>query len=194
MHITRRTHYQAALQILRYLKGTIGLGLTFKKTSKLDLLIFINSNYGGSLVDRRYTTGYCTLLGGNLVTWRSKKQGVVSKSSNEAEFHALSSDIDEVLWIRSILKELKIPLEGLIKILCDNKSTIYIARDPMYHNGIKHVDIDRFYIKEKVEEKIIHTDYVPFAVQCADTLTALPDKNFTKLVSKLGMRSLHSYT
>ena len=192
MHITRRTHYQAALRILRYLKGTICLGLTFKK--QVSWISFINSNYGGSLVDRRYKTGYCTLLGGNLVTWRSKKEGVVSKSNNEAEFHALSSDIDEVLWIRRILKELKIPLEGLIKIFCDNKSTIYIACDPMYHNGIKHVDIDWFYIKEKVEEKIICTDYVPFAEQCADTLTALPDKNFTKLVSKLGMRSLHSYT
>ena len=86
MYNPRRTHYQAALRILRYLKRTIGLGLTFKKTGKLDLIIYTNFDYGGSLVDRRSATGYCTLLGDNLVTWRSKKQGVVSKSVTEAEF------------------------------------------------------------------------------------------------------------
>ena len=73
MYSPRRTHYQAALQILRYLKGTIGLGLIFKKKSKLDLIIYTDSDYDGSLVDRKSTTRYCTLLGGNLVTWRSKK-------------------------------------------------------------------------------------------------------------------------
>ena len=62
-------------------------------------------------MDRKSLTGYCTLLGGNLVAWKSKKQGLVSKSSTEAEFRALSSGIDEVLWIRGLLKELKIPLE-----------------------------------------------------------------------------------
>ena len=119
----------------------------------------------------------------------------MSKSSTEAEFRALSSGIDGVLWIRGILKELKIPLKEPIKMLCDNKSTIYFAHDLMHHDRIKHVDIDRFYIKEKVEEKIINTDYVPLIEQCANILTkGLPDKNFTKLASKLGMRSLHSYT
>ena len=93
-------------------------------------------------MNSRSTTGYCTLLEGNLVTWRSKKQGVVSKSSTETEFHALSSGLDEVLWIRRILKELKILLEEPIKILCDNKSPICIAQNPMYHDQIKHVDID----------------------------------------------------
>ena len=92
----------------------------------------------------------------------------MSKSSTEAEFCALSGEIDEVLWIRGILKELKIPLEEPIKILSDNKSIICIAHDIMHHDWIK---------------------------QCTDSLTqGLPNKNFTKLISKLGMRSLHSCT
>ena len=119
---------------------------------------------------------------------------MVSKSSTEAEFRALSSGIDKELWIRGILKELKIPYEEPIKMLRDNKSTICIVHDPLYHDWIKHVDIDSFYIKEKVYEKIIHIDYVPSREQCADILNkGLPDKTFTKLVSKLGMRSIHSY-
>ena len=98
-----------------------------------------------------------------MVTWRSKKQEVVSKSSAETEFQALSNGIEEALWIRGILKDLKIPYEETIKILFDNKSMICIAHDPMYHDRIKHLDIDRFYIKENVEERIIHIDYVSLA-------------------------------
>ena len=81
MHSPCRSHFQAAPQVLRYLKGTARHGLTFKKTGKLDLVIYIDSDYASSLIDCRSTTGYCTLLGGNLITWRSKKENIVSKSS-----------------------------------------------------------------------------------------------------------------
>ena len=73
MHSPRRSHFQAALRVLRYLKDTIGLGLTFTKTGKLELILYTDSDYAGSLIDRRSTTGYGTMLRGNLVTWRSKK-------------------------------------------------------------------------------------------------------------------------
>ena len=88
---------------------------------------------------------------------------------------------------------MKLSYEEPIKILCDNKSTICIAHDSVYHDRMKHVDIDEFYIKEKVEEKIIRLVYVCSAEHCADILTReLQDKNFSRLVSKLGMRSIHS--
>ena len=193
MHSPRRSHYQAALRVLRYLKGTVGLGLTFKKTGKLDIAIYTDSDYGGSLVDRRSTTGYCTVFGGNLVTWRSKKQSIVSKSRTEAEFRAFSSGIDEVLWIRGILKDLHIHYEEPIRVFCDNKSAICIAHDPVNHDRTTHIDIDRFYIKEKIEEKILSIEYIPSAEQCADVLTkGLPTKQFHSLISKLGMMSIHS--
>ena len=113
MHSPRRSHFQAAHRVMRDLKGTTGLGISFIKIGKLDLTLYTDSEYAGSLIDRRSTTGYCTMLGGNLVTWRSKKQSVVSKSSTEAEFRAMSSGIDEVLWIRGILQELRIPYKEL---------------------------------------------------------------------------------
>ena len=135
MHSPQRSHYQAALRVLRYLKRTVGLGLTFKKTGKLDLLISTDSDFSGSLIDRRSTTGYCIILGGNLVTWKSNKQTVVSKSCAEAEFRALSSRVDEVLWIRGILKDLQIPYKEPIHALCDNKSAICIAHDYGQNSG-----------------------------------------------------------
>ena len=105
MHLPRNSHFQAANRVLRYLKGTIGFGLTYRKVGKIDLILYTNSDFAGSRVDYRSTMGYCTFLGGNLVTWRSKKQNLISKSSIEAKFCAMSMGIDEVMRIRNILDE-----------------------------------------------------------------------------------------
>ena len=86
MHSPRNSHFQAANRILKYLKGTSRLGITYRKTGKLDLILYTDSDFAGSRMDYRSTTRDCTIFGGNLVTWRSKKQSVVSKSSTEAEF------------------------------------------------------------------------------------------------------------
>ena len=192
MHSPRVSHFQAANRVLRYLKGTAGLGITYRTTGKLDLVIYTDSDQG-SRVDCRSTSGYCTFLGGNLVTWRTKKQSVVSKSSTEAEFRAMSKGIDEVIWIKNILSELKLNYIKLIVIRCDNKSAISIAHDPVYHDRMKHVNIDRFYIQDHLEQGIIKTEYVSSEDQCADLFTkGLPAKQMRYLISKLGMKSIHS--
>ena len=179
--------------MLRYLKGTNGLRISFIKTGKLDLILYIDAHYAGSLIDSRSTTGYCTMLGGKLVTWRSKKQNVMSKSSTEAEFCTMSSGIDEVIWIRGILQELRISYEEPIRVLCDNRSPIHNAHDHVYHDQIIHVNIHRFYIKEKLDEKILETSHVNSTGQCVDIFTnGLPIKTFSKLISKLGMKNIHS--
>ena len=81
MHSLQKSHYHTALRILRYHKGTGRLGLTFRRTGKLNFEIYTNSDFSGSLIDRRPTTGYCAMLGGNLIIWRSKNR---VSSSNQA--------------------------------------------------------------------------------------------------------------
>ena len=78
------------------------------------------------------------------------KQSEVSKPSTEAEFRALLTGIDEILWIRDILKDLNLLYDEPIRVLCNNKSAPSIAHDPVYHDRIKHVNIECFYIKEKL--------------------------------------------
>lgn len=193
MHSPRNSHFQAANRVLRYLKGTTGLGITYRKTGKLDLILYTDSDFAGSRVDYRSTSGYCTILGGNLVTWRSKKQSVVSKSSTEAEFRAMSKGIDEAMWIKNLLEELKIPYIKPITIRCDNKSAISIAHDPVYHDRMKHVNINRFYIQDHLEQGVLKTEHVSSEEQCADIFTkGLPTKAMQHLVFKLGMKSMHS--
>ena len=193
MHSPRNSHFQAANRVLRYLKGTLGLGITFKKTGKMDLILYTDSDFAGSRLDYRSTTGYCTILGGNLVTWRSKKQSVVAKSSTEAEFRALSKGIDEAMWIKYILDDLKIMYKSPIIIRCDNKSAISLAHDPVNHDHSKYVNIDRFYIQDHLANGIMKTEYVHSEEQNDDIFTkGLPTKTMQYLVRKLGMSSIHS--
>ncbi|XP_038885878.1 uncharacterized mitochondrial protein AtMg00810-like [Benincasa hispida] len=88
-------HMTAVEHILRYLKGTLGKGLMFRKSGKRTIVAYTNSDWAGSVVDRKATSGYCTFVWGNLVTWRSKKQGVVAKCSAEAEYRVMSLGICE---------------------------------------------------------------------------------------------------
>ncbi|RVW46787.1 Retrovirus-related Pol polyprotein from transposon RE1 [Vitis vinifera] len=119
----------------------------------------------------RSTTGYCTFLGGNLVTWRSKKQNVVARLSAESEFRAIAQGLYELLWLKIILNDLRIKWDGPMKLYCDNKSAINIAHNPIQHDRTKHNEIDRHFIKEKLEEGVGCMSYVLSEHQLADILT-----------------------
>ena len=86
-----------------------------------------------------------------MVTWRSKKQSVVARSSAKAEFRAMSQGICEGIWLKRMLDEIKIPTNHPMKILCDNKAAISIAKNPVQHDRKKHVEIERHFIKEKID-------------------------------------------
>ncbi|KAI9169035.1 hypothetical protein LWI28_005826 [Acer negundo] len=126
--------------------------IIFKKNNSKAVEIFTDADWAGSVTDRRSTSGYCTFVWGNLVTWRSKKQSVVSKSNVEAEFRAMAQGICEGVWLKKVLTELRMPQDGVVQLYCDNQYAILIARNPVLHDQTKHVEIDRHFIKEKLEE------------------------------------------
>ena len=107
MHNPKEIHLLVVYRIPQYLKGTLRGGILFKG-KKLTLEDYINANYVGSMVDKRSTSGYCTYLGGNLMTLRSKKQNVVDRSSAKVEFRSMALGICELLWLKTILEDLKI--------------------------------------------------------------------------------------
>ncbi|XP_050160303.1 secreted RxLR effector protein 161-like [Malus sylvestris] len=90
MHDPGKHRMNAVIRILRYLKGSPGKGILFKKNNHLRVEGYIDADWAGSVDDRRSTSGYFTFVGGNLVTWRSKKQNVVARSSAEAEYRVLT--------------------------------------------------------------------------------------------------------
>ncbi|RVW19305.1 Retrovirus-related Pol polyprotein from transposon RE1 [Vitis vinifera] len=193
MHDPREPHLQAAYRVLHYLKGNPRKGILFKKNNTLALKAYTDVDYAGFLVDRRSTTGYCTFLRDNLVTWRSKKQNVVARSPAESEFRAIAQGLCELLWLKIILYDLRIKWDGPMKLYCDNKSTINIAHNPIQHDRTKHIEIDKHFIKEKLDEGVVCMSYVPSEHQLADIITkGLNNSMFHDLVFKLGMEDIYS--
>ncbi|XP_020082391.1 uncharacterized protein LOC109705988 [Ananas comosus] len=124
-------HYAAVLRILRYLRGTINQSLFFSSTSELALRAYSDADWAGDHTDRRSTTGYCIFLGDSLISWRAKKQNIVSKSSAEAEYRAMSATASEIVWLRRLLGDIGITCSTPTPLYCDNQSAIKIANNPL---------------------------------------------------------------
>ncbi|KAA0054995.1 putative mitochondrial protein [Cucumis melo var. makuwa] len=135
---------------MRYLKATSGIGLRFRKTDRRCFEAYTDSNWTRSIVDRKSTSGYCTFVWGNLVTWRSKKRGVVARSSTKAEYMAMSLGIYEEIWLQKVLSDLCQDYEVPMKLFCDNKATISIINNPIQHDRTKHVEIDKHFSKRSL--------------------------------------------
>ncbi|XP_076908792.1 uncharacterized protein LOC143565815 [Bidens hawaiensis] len=171
MHQPHVTHMDVVLRIIRYLKGTASHGVLFKPNGHLETQLYTDADWAGDKGNRRSTSGYFTLVGGNLVTWRSKKQKVVALSNAEAEFRGIQRGITEILWIRKLLTEIGYPPQDTSRIMCDNKAAIQISENPVQHDRTKHIEVDRNFIKEKLETKIISLPFVRSEDQLADILT-----------------------
>ena len=137
MHLPQTDHLEAVMRIVRYLKGTCGRGILFKRNGNLDLLAYTNADWAGDRDGRKSTFGYFTFVEGNLVTWKSKKQKVVALSSAEAEFRGILKGITEILWLRKLLDELDFSQTKPCKLYYDNEATIRISENPVQHYRTK---------------------------------------------------------
>lgn len=184
---------EAVYRILRYLKSSSVKGLLFSQHDHLKIEAYIDADWAGSISDRRSMSGYCTFVGGNFVTWRSKKQSVVARSRAEVEFRAMAQGVCEILWLKILLTELGFDSKDSMRLYCDNKAAISIAHNPVQHDRTKHVDIDRHFIKEKLREGIICTPYVKTGEQLADLLTkGVSSGTLHSTLFKLGMRDIYA--
>ena len=155
MHCPSEDHMNVVTQILRYLKGTIWKGIMFSKNGHLEITGYTDADWVGNISDRKSTSGYFTFVGGNLVTWRSKKQKVVALSSAKSKFRGMAKGLCELLWLRRLLTEIGFPPNCEMNLLCDNKATIDVAHNPVQYDRTKHVKVDRHFIKQNLEAKII---------------------------------------
>ena len=195
MHCPSEDHMDAVIRILRYLKSSPGKGLMFSKNNHLNVDGYTDADWAGNISDRKSTSGYFTFVGGNLVTWRSKKQKVVALSSAEAEFRGMAKGLCELLWLRRLLAEIGFAPSSEMNLFCDNKAAIDISHNPIQHDRTKHVEVDRHFIKHNLEEKIIRFPFVKSEDQLADILTkAVSTRNFYDSLDKLGIRDIYAPT
>ena len=174
-----KTHWQAALRILRYLKTFPSLGLVYladrDSSSEIHLIGWTDSDWAGDIDSRRSTTGYCFTLGSGAISWSSKKQPTVALSSTEAEYRAACSGTCEAVWLRRLLEDFGFPQGQKTTLRCDNQSCLAIARNPVFHARTKHIEVQYHFVREKLLDGTILLEYCKTEDNLADLFTkALP--------------------
>lgn len=188
MHQPTTCHMQAAKRVLRYVIGTISQGLLLASKYAAKLTAFCDSDWASCPTTRRSTTGYCIFLGESPISWKTKKQTVVARSSAEAEYRAMALTTCEVTWLSALLKDMGIKNLPPTVIKCDNQAALAITANPVLHEKTKHVEIDCHYVRDQLKEGKIITSKVASTEQVADLLTKpLSIKLHNIHCSKLGV-------
>ncbi|GJS95887.1 putative ribonuclease H-like domain-containing protein [Tanacetum coccineum] len=182
----KTSHLNAVKRIFKCLKGKPNLGLWYPRESSFDLEAFSDSDYAGANLDRKSTTGGYQFLGSRLISWQCKKQTIVATSTTEAEYVAAASCYGQLLWIQNQMLDYGFNFMNT-KIHIDNKSTICIMKNPVYHSKTKHIEIRHHFIRDSYEKKLIRVEKIHTDNNVADLFTkAFDGPRFNFLVVNIG--------
>ena len=182
-------HWHAAKWMLRYLKGTAGLGIVYGRVDKSSDQIqgYVDSDFAGDLDKRRSITGYVYTLCGGAVSWKASLQSVVALSTTEAEYIALSEAVKEAIWLKGLVAELGLE-QGSVNINCDSSSAIQLSKNQKYHERTKHVDIRLHFIRDEIAQEVVNVIKIASECNPADMLTkTLPSVKFKAALDLIGM-------
>jgi hypothetical protein len=184
----RRVHLVATKHVMRYLKGTLDCGLSYDGDHDFRLSGYTDSDWAGSVSDRKSTLGCCLNLGSAMISWQSRKQSSIALNTAEAEYIVACSASCEAIWLRKLLTGLfDLEMEATM-ILCDNQSCIKMTENHVFHDKSKHIEIRYHYIRDMVQRGAIKLQYVSTDEQVVDVLTKpLSRVKFEHFRDKLGV-------
>lgn len=158
--------------MVRYIKLCPGQGLFFSKANNLNsLTIFCDSDWAGGVVTRKSISSYCIRLGDSALSWKAKKQAMVSRSNAEVEYRSKGLATSEVILVRGLLEELRIAFQNPTALYCDKKATIQIASNSMFHERTKRIEIDCHFVNERILDGTIIPEHINTKDQIVDLLT-----------------------
>ncbi|KAL4313405.1 hypothetical protein GQ457_01G015130 [Hibiscus cannabinus] len=182
------SHWKELKQILRYIQGTVSLGLFYSKTEDYKLVGYSDSDWCRDIDDRKSTSGYVFFMGDTAFTWLSKKQPIVTLSTCEAEYVAASWCVCHAIWLRNLLSKMMLKQVGATMIHVDNKSAIELVKNPVNHERSKHIDVRFHFIRDHVKEGNVELVHVASHDQVADIFTKpLPEILLDKCKKMIGM-------
>ena len=188
-------HWATVEQILCYLKGAPRRGILYSNYGHNRLECFTDVDWVGSKEDKRSTSSYCVFVGGNLVSWKSKKQIVVSRSSVGSEYRAITQSMCKIIWLYQLFVEVSIKTLVPAKLWCDNQVALHIASNPVFLERTKHIELDCHFVREKIQLGLISIGYVKTEEQLRDIFTkALSGDRVCYLCNKLGMINIYAPT
>ena len=179
----------AVKRVFRYLRGTTQLGLLYTKEVESTVLIgYSEAAWGGACNDYKSTSGYLFMLGGTVVTWKSKKQSAVALSTAEAEYMALSSAAQEAIWLRELTSDLGNPQCQPTLLMEAKQSAISMAKNPQFHGRTKHSNIKNHFVRKQVNDNNFRLEYCSTEDMLADILTkGIGPEKFERLRRMCGM-------
>ena len=179
LHAPTTSHWSAVKRILRYVCLTASHGLLLQRAPSYEISAFSDADWAGSPDDRRSTGGYAVFLGSNLVAWNACKQATVSRSSTEAKYKAVADATAEIIWVQSLLRELRVPSVHSPVLWCDNIGATYLSSNPVFHARTKHIEVDYHFVRERVAQKLLSIKFISSKDQLADIFTKpLPQPQF----------------
>lgn len=171
-----RGHWIAVKRILRYLKGTREYHLVYGQETS-ELIGYCDADWAGDIDQRKSTTGYLFTYGGGAISWSTKRQPTVALSSTEAEFMSMTAATQEALWLQQLLGEILQKDQQAVKIYCDNRGAMELAKNNSYSPRSKHIDIRHKFIHEKITEGKVDFEHLGTEDQAADILTKACSSN-----------------
>ncbi|XP_019198186.1 PREDICTED: uncharacterized protein LOC109192013 [Ipomoea nil] len=188
MHSPTDEHWGLLKRVLRYVKGTLEYGLRITTSVSSDIHAYSDSDWTGCPVDRKSTSGYAVFFGKNLVSWVSRKQRTVARSSTEAEYKGLADVCVEVTWVVSLLRDLGLTSTTPPTLWCDNLGATHLCANPVFYARTKHVEVDYHFVRDKVSAGEFQVHFVSTKDQLADIFTKpLPAARFTVFRDKLNV-------
>ncbi|KAL0319800.1 UNVERIFIED_CONTAM: Retrovirus-related Pol polyprotein from transposon RE1 [Sesamum radiatum] len=146
-----KQHLDAAIHLLRYLNGTVSKGLFFSSETSQKLLAYSDANWA-SCVDTKILLIFLF----SLISWKTKKQHTVSRSTAEAEYRSMASTTCELVWVYNLLQDLQIQVPTPIPFLCGNQAALHIVANPVFHKRTKHLEIDCYLVRDKYKKVFLH--------------------------------------